>query len=112
MIWTTAKLTEVKSFQTAIPARAGTLGATGLGRSSDRRAVRVATGRRSYTGLRVRPDRRSARPELVGLLDQPQVGERLRIPDAVDPLEPVVQELEEGLVVLGHRLDEDVVAAR
>ena len=57
MIWTTAKFTDVNRRQTAIPARAGRLGAAGpgVGRSIDRRAVRVATGRRSYTGLRHRP---------------------------------------------------------
>ena len=59
-----------------------------------------------------RPTAWSARPELVGLLDEPEVGECLRVPDPVDRLEPLGQEAEEPLVVLRHGLDEDVEPAR
>ena len=56
--------------------------------------------------------RRSARAVLVGLLDQPQVDERLRLAHAVDGPESVGQEGQQRLVVLADGLDEQVVRAR
>src|SRR5512146_163559 len=50
----------------------------------------------------------STGPELVGLLHEAQVGERLGVADAPDALEALVQEPEQALVVLRHGLDEDV----
>src|SRR2546422_361881 len=55
------------------------------------------------------PAPQSASPPLIGLLDHPQVDERLRVTHAVDHPKLVCEEREQGLVVLADGLDQEVV---
>src|SRR5512135_841770 len=50
-----------------------------------------------------------AGPPLVGLLEHPQVDERLSLANAVDRAEPVDDEEQQGVVVHAQGLDEDIV---